>query len=105
MSEKRRYTFRKRLKADLSPKCFPPSEEAVKCLADEIFQSYYDDGSAAYEALEYIRDIEMLDILKEELRDFPNSPVSVELRRRLKEVAMREASKVAQQIYVSAISD
>lgn len=104
MSEKRRYTFRKRLKADLSPKCFPPSEEAIKYLADEIFQSYYDDGSAAYEALEYVRDIEMLDILKEEFRDFPNSPVSAELRRRLKEKASREAVKVAQEIYVRALS-
>ncbi len=105
MSDKRRYTFRNRSKVDLTPKCFPPSEEAVKHLADEIFQSYFDDGSVAYACLDDIRDVEMLDILREELRDFPSSPVSVELRRRLKTKALEEAVQVASKVYVLAISD
>lgn len=99
----RGYGFHKRPKKRNAPICSLPSEEAVKALADELYLTALRDGSAAYEVVNEMKDLDMLDILFEEMQYFPDSPVSIELRRRLKEKAVAEAKTLSMQIFVSAV--
>lgn len=101
----RKYQFKKKEKAELVPKLFKPSSEAIKHLADYIYEGYMRDGSAAYEAIEFLKETEMIDVLKEEFEKFPNSPVSIELRRFLRKKSYEEAARVAEEILVSSIEN
>lgn len=77
---------------------FRVSEEQLKALADELYSDTENDPSTFLDALHSLGDFELLGILRDELLEAPNSPLSIELRRRAKEICRRQAKQIAVKI-------
>ena len=94
----RAYTFRKRKPVSLDVAITPPSEESVRILELELYEQRMRDGSAAYLALSGLRSFDLIDVLKDELQECPESPVSKEIKRLVRETCREDAWQIVRSI-------
>lgn len=73
-------------------------EEQITAIAEELFLSTKEDPSLFLDALKSLGDFELLGVLSDELREHPMSPISIELRRRVKQKCKTEARIIARHI-------
>lgn len=76
----------------------PPSEESIRILELELYEQRMKDGSGAYLALSSLRSVDLIDVLKDELEECPESPVSKEVKRLVREQCRKDARQLARTI-------
>ena len=84
---------------DIEPTYFKVSADQLQSLSDELYASLENDPSLLLPALRSFDEFELLDILREEFRSAPDSLMSVELRRRVREHCNQAARKIAVEIF------
>lgn len=85
----------------IEPAYLKVGEDQIQSLSDELYSSLENDPSLLLPALKSLDDFELLDILHSEWKEMPDSPLSIELRRRVREHCTQAAKKIAQQIITS----
>lgn len=80
------------------PDVIPPSAAQVAALADQFYKQMNENVGLAVEAFTSFTEIELAELLKRELTEFPASPLAVELRRRMRIIADGYADLTARQI-------
>lgn len=96
----RAYVAAKRQLAPIVIKVTPPDPEQIALLADTFMRAALEDGSGILDVFKQFTDYELLDVLREELKRFPISPVSMEVKRLMRKHYKNMARKVAREILI-----
>jgi hypothetical protein len=94
----RQYRIKARPKVALTLQVQKPSENQIQLLAEHFFGEAVTEGSDLVEAYQSIEPFMMIDILREEIRKFPRSPVAMEVKAVLRRLCRERAKKVARDI-------
>ena len=94
----RAYTFWFRKPKDISVSYTPAQETQIQRLADNFFFELEQMKDQAVEIYMAMTPLDLADLLKAELEEAPGSPVSMEIRRRLRDYCREQADKAAQDI-------
>lgn len=82
----------------MSTKIIPARQSQIDALAEAFHRETLDSAQLAAEAYLTLVPLDLVDLLKRELETAPNSPVSVEIRRRMRILADERAQIVANDI-------
>ncbi len=96
----RPYVAKTRSLVSLAFAVVPASKDQIALLADTFMREALSDGSVAVSVVKEFAAEELADILREELKLFPHSPVSMEVKRIMRKHFKRMARQVAKEILV-----
>lgn len=77
-----------------------PDPQQIALLADTFMREAISDGSGILDVFKQFTDYELCEVLREELKQFPHSPVSMEVKRLMRRHYKRMAKKVAREILI-----
>lgn len=82
----------------MSTNNIPPRQSQINLLADAFHKETLDNAELAVEAYLTLVPLDLADLLMRELETAPDSPVSIEIRRRMRLLADERAEIVARDI-------
>lgn len=94
----RQYTYRTRKPREVVVTTAPASPEKVKELAIEFFNEAVGNADTILDIYMAMTPLDLRDLLKAELDECPGSPVSLEIRRRIREFCRERAQSAADEI-------